>query len=119
MGRAAPQPVPETPDHYGAYPRLSSAQIESLAAHGQRWPTTAGDILFHEGDPNSAFHVILSGSVSLAQAHGGDAERLVAVHGPGRFVGELNLLAGQPALLTAVVSQAGEVLSVPVDVVRA
>jgi thioredoxin reductase (NADPH) len=119
MGKAALTPAIETPDRYGAYPRLSAEQIETLAAHGRRRPTAAGDILFHEGDLTSDLHVILAGTVAVTEAYGSPAERVIALHGPGRFLGELNLLAGQPAFVTAVVREPGEVLSVSVDVVRA
>jgi thioredoxin reductase (NADPH) len=43
---------------------------------------------------------------------------VISVHGPGRFVGELSVLTGQPAFFTAVVVESGEVLAVPVDHLR-
>ena len=52
-----------------------------------------------------------------SSGYGGD-ERLIAVHGPGRFLGELGLLTGQAALFTAVVREPGEVLVVPVERLR-
>ncbi|MEU8076797.1 FAD-dependent oxidoreductase [Catellatospora citrea] len=113
------EPVQETPDRYGAYPRLSAEQIDALASRGQRRTTGTGDILFREGDPSYDFHVVLSGAVALIEGYGTPAEREISVHGPGRFLGELSLLAAQPALLSAVVREPGEVLSVPVDDVRA
>jgi thioredoxin reductase (NADPH) len=119
MSHAWQQPGEETPDRHGAYPRLSAEQIAALVPRGQLRATTAGEVLFREGDPIYDFHVILAGTVALAEAHGSDAERLIGVHGPGRFLGELSLLAGQPAFLTAIVQQPGEVLTVPVDEVRA
>jgi thioredoxin reductase (NADPH) len=113
------EPVQETPDRYGAYPRLSAEQIDALASRGQRHTTDTGETLFHEGDPSYDFYVILSGAVALIEGYGTPAEREISVHGPGRFLGELSLLAGQPALLSAVVREPGEVLSIPVDDVRA
>jgi thioredoxin reductase (NADPH) len=46
-------------------------------------------------------------------------ERLVAVHGSRRFLGELGLLTGQAAFFSAVVVEPGEVLVVPVERLRA
>ncbi|WP_155368719.1 FAD-dependent oxidoreductase [Catellatospora vulcania] len=112
-------PVQETPDRYGAYPRLSAEQIDALASRGQRHTTDIGETLFHEGDPSYDFYVILSGAVALIEGYGTPAEREISVHGTNRFLGELSLLAGQPALLSAVVREPGEVLSIPVDDVRA
>src|SRR5581483_8909409 len=48
-----------------------------------------------------------------------DGEDVVlATHGPGRFLGELNLLTGQRVYLTARVVEAGEVIAVPVAELR-
>jgi thioredoxin reductase (NADPH) len=111
------QVVAETPDRLGAFPRLEPDQVELLAGYGERRPTREGDILFREGEPRYDFFVVLSGLVAVVDDFGGD-ERLLSVHGPGRFLGELNLLTGQPVLATAVVREAGEVLAVPPERLR-
>jgi thioredoxin reductase (NADPH) len=113
-----PAALRETPDQYGAYPRLSDEQVAALAAHGERRRTERGEILFREGDRDYDFFVILEGLVAIVEESA--PERLVlAVHGPGRFLGELSLLTGQAAFHTAEVCEAGEVLRVPVDRFRA
>ena len=38
---------------------------------------------------------------------------MIAIHGPHRFLGELNLLTGGSVYLTAVVRDAGKVIQVP------
>ncbi|MFF7966547.1 FAD-dependent oxidoreductase [Streptomyces sp. NPDC007903] len=111
--------VRETPDRYGAFPRLTPEQLEDLAAQGERRPTTAGEVLYREGEPFREFLVILGGSVEVLEDYGGPEERTMAVHGPGRFLGELGLLEGQAAFETAVVREAGEILAVPVERQRA
>jgi len=109
----------ETPDFTGAYPRLSEGQIEALEPWGQRRPTAVGEVLYHEGDPTCDFFVILEGKVKMVECFGaGNEERLISVHGPGRFLGELNLLTGEPVFVTAAVGEPGEVLVVPVDRLR-
>ncbi|MFE3270651.1 cyclic nucleotide-binding domain-containing protein, partial [Streptomyces sp. NPDC059215] len=105
----------ETPDRYGAFPRLTAEQIQDLGAHGERRRTTEGDVLYREGEPFREFLVILGGTVEMFQDHGGPEERTVAVHGPGRFLGELGLLEGEAAFDTAVVREAGEILALPVE----
>jgi thioredoxin reductase (NADPH) len=109
----------ETPDHDGAFPRLSDDQIARLDAQGERRGTTAGEVLFAEGEEGYDFHVVLRGMVAVIDDYGGHEERLIAVHGAGRFLGELGLLTGQAAFFTAVVREPGEVLVVEVDRVRA
>lgn len=107
----------ETPDDSGAFPRLSDAQLETLAAHGERRPTKVGDLLFREGDPSYDFFVILEGKVAIVAGYGHE-ERVIALHGPRRFLGELNLLIGHAVYLTAEVRKAGEVLVVPAPRLR-
>ncbi|HEX4790797.1 MAG TPA: FAD-dependent oxidoreductase [Actinospica sp.] len=103
----------ETPDTDGAFPRLTDAQLAVLAEHGERRPVEAGEVLFREGEPTDTFFVVLSGLVAIVESQGAD-ERVVRVHGPGRFLGELGLLERQVAFLTAVVREPGEVLAIPV-----
>ena len=114
---AAPGTLPETPDHDGAFPRLDDDHLRRLEPLGRRRRTEAGEVLFREGDQDYAFFVILEGAVAIV-AHQGTEERLFAVHGPRRFLGELSLLTGQAALFTAVVHEPGEVLEVPAERVR-
>jgi thioredoxin reductase (NADPH) len=107
----------ETPDH-GAFPRLDEEQTGWLAREGERRRTQPGEVLFREGDRDYGFFVILEGKVAVVSGYGGADERLVAVHGPGRFLGELGLLTGQAALFSAIVREPGEVLRVPVERLR-
>ncbi|MFG2635684.1 FAD-dependent oxidoreductase [Streptomyces sp. NPDC048362] len=111
--------VRETPDQYGAFPRLSPEQLQDLTAHGERRGTTRGEVLYREGEPFREFLAILSGTVEMLQDYGGPEERTVAVHGPGRFLGELGLLEGEAAFDTAVVREAGEIVAVPAERQRA
>ena len=94
----------ETPDQQGAYPRLSPEQIALLAGYGEQRPVAVGDVLFRAGDPCDEFFVIVSGKVAVVDGYG-RAERVLSVHGPGRFLGELNLLTGQTGFVTAVVCE--------------
>jgi thioredoxin reductase (NADPH) len=105
----------ETPDLNGAFPRLGDEQIAALSTRGERRRTRAGEVLYREGEPVSDFIVVLEGLVAIVE---GDGERELAVHGPGRFLGEVNLLTGQAAFLTAVVREAGAVLVVPLERLR-
>ena len=49
--------------------------------------------------------------MEIVENFGGEA-RTIATHGAGRFLGELNMLTGQEVYLSAVVREAGEVLSI-------
>jgi thioredoxin reductase (NADPH) len=107
----------ETPDLNGAFPRLSEEQIAALARHGAQRRTQVGDVLFREGDRTCDFFVITEGMVALVEGHGDDG-RVIGLHGPGRFLGELNLLTGQAVFVTAIVREPGAVLAVPAERLR-
>ncbi|MDX6335359.1 MAG: thioredoxin reductase, partial [Streptosporangiaceae bacterium] len=108
----------ETPDLNGAYPRLSDPQIAALSALGQRRPAQPEEILFAEGDRNCDFFVVLGGLVAVVEGRGTPEERVISVHGCGRFLGELGLLTGEASYYSAVPVEAGEVLAVPADRLR-
>jgi thioredoxin reductase (NADPH) len=115
MEMTAPGTTTETPDIGGAYPRLTDAQIAELSRYGERRPTTEGEVLIHEGERPPAFYVLLDGTVAVVDGYGTAEERQIGLHGPGRFLGELALITGQPAFVTSVVREAGEVLAIPID----
>jgi thioredoxin reductase (NADPH) len=98
-------------------PPLDADQLALLRRFGQEQPTTAGQVLFREGDLSYDFIVVLSGAVTVGD-HDGDELRELATLGPGRFVAELNLLTGERVFATAVVAEPGSVLVVPVDRLR-
>ena len=112
-------PPGETPDLSGAFPRLEETRLRELEAWGERRPTTRGDVLIAEGEPEDTFYVLLSGRVAVVEALGTPDQRVARLHGPGRFLGELGVLTAQPAFLSDVVVDAGEVLAVPADQLRA
>src|SRR3984957_7570380 len=108
----------ETPDLQGAFPRLTDAQIAALDAQGRRRPVQLGQVLFAEGDQDCGFFVVLAGRVASVEGNGTPEERVIAVHGAGRFLGELSLLTGEGAWYSAVALEAGEVLEVPAARIR-
>ncbi|MCW2631771.1 MAG: cyclic nucleotide-binding protein [Pseudonocardia sp.] len=114
----APTTHVETPDVDGAFPRLDAAQLEQLGVHGERRPVEPGDVLFLEGERTDSFYVILSGKVAMVEGYGAPDERIVRVHGPGRFLGEMELVSQAPAMFTAVVVEGGEVLVTPLAAMR-
>jgi thioredoxin reductase (NADPH) len=111
---AEPEPLEETPDLHGAYPRLSPEEIRALEPLGERRDVRAGDVLYEEGDASCDFFVVLEGKVAVVDSSG----TVVAVHGPGRFVGELGPITGQPVFLTAIAREPGAVLRVPMGRLR-
>ena len=107
----------ETPDRDGAFPRLNESQLERLRSLGVVRSVEPGDILFAEGDQASDFFVIETGAAVIVQGYGRE-NRVIAVHGAGRFLGELSTLTGQRLYLSGVVRDPGAVIQVPVEKLR-
>ena len=61
-----------------------------------------GDVLFREGEAGEVMFVIQSGAVRITKAIAGDA-KILAVLGPGEFLGEMAILNGKPRTATATV----------------
>jgi thioredoxin reductase (NADPH) len=109
-----PADEPETPDISGAYPKLTDEQLMTLSRYGDRRSVPRGTVLFCEGDRDCSFFVVLEGKVAVVQETVMEP-RLIAVHGPGRFLGDLSLLTGQTLLVTAVAATDTDVLEAPVE----
>jgi thioredoxin reductase (NADPH) len=97
----------------GAFPDLTPEQLDVLREVGTEHEVAAGETLFREGDDTYDFFAIVEGEVAIVDGFGRGDEREIVRHGPGRFLGELNLLTGEPLYLTAVVREAGRVIQVP------
>jgi thioredoxin reductase (NADPH) len=109
--------VPETVDRDGAAPRLDDDQRARLRKLGRVRKVDAGEVLFSAGDAGSDFFVIESGAVAIVQGLGQE-NRVIAVHGQHRFLGELGLLTGQRLYLSGVVRDPGQVIQIPVERLR-
>jgi len=107
----------ETPERDGAFPRLDDEQLAQLRRLGRSRPVEPGEVLFAAGEEKSDFFVVESGTVVIVQGYGQE-DRVIAVHGRHRFLGELGLLAGQRLYLTGVVREPGEVIQVPLEEIR-
>src|SRR4051794_19328287 len=99
--------VEEPRDRNGAFPRLNEDQLARVRMVGQIRPAAPGDVLFTEGQAGYDFFVIESGAVAIVQGYGQE-NRVIGVHEARRFLGEVNVLTGAPAYLSAVVRDAGE-----------
>src|SRR5438874_8326918 len=94
-----------------AFPTLDETQIARVRAFGTERPVAAGDVLFSPAQEAYDFIVVVEGEVEIVR-RSGDREVAIIRHGPGRFLGELNLLTGQRPMLTARVLTSGTVVCV-------
>src|SRR2546421_396008 len=110
--RAEGWPALPMADDVVAFPTLDDSELAVLQALGSRRSVAMGEYLYREGDATYDFYVILSGAAEIVVRSDGE-ERIITRHGPGQFLGELNLLSGQRVYLSARVVKPGEVIVVP------
>jgi thioredoxin reductase (NADPH) len=107
MNRSSPPSVPESP-------ALSPSQLARVAELGEERTADAGDVLFQVGDNGYPFIAILEGEVALLDGAGNEIVR----QGRSNFIGELNLLSGQSAFLTAEVTEPLRYIAVEREALR-
>ena len=95
MNESSPLRVPESP-------ALSPSQLAKIGERGEERSADVGDVLFQVGDDRYPFVAILEGEVAMLDGAGNEIVR----QGRSNFLGELNLLSGQSAFLTAEVTPA-------------
>jgi thioredoxin reductase (NADPH) len=96
------------------FPALTPAQVARVAAQGRVRQVRPGEVLIEAGEQVVPFFVVTAGQVEVLRPSG-TAETVVAVHGPGQFTGEVNMLSGRRALFRARVAEPGEVLELDHD----
>ncbi len=108
-------PGPVVPE--ALIPNLDSSEIAQLEPYGTRRVVQAGEYLYRAGDTSYDFYVVLSGLVEVLVDVDGQ-EQLIVSHGPGRFLGELNLLTGLRVFVSTRVAETSELLVIPVEAFR-
>ena len=104
-------------DESEATPTLNAADIALVADLGVRRHVDEGEFLYRAGDVSYDFFVLVSAEVEIFLQVGG-GENVIAQHGPGRFLGELNMLSGLRVFVSARVARAGEVVVLARDRLR-
>ena len=106
-------PAPGVPENE-IFPILTPAQIERIAPLGRERAFEAGEILWEQDEKDRPLMLILEGEIEILS----DRDTLVTIHGPGNFSGDVDMIAGHPAVVRARARRAGRVLEVPADRVR-
>jgi thioredoxin reductase (NADPH) len=94
------------------FPKLTEAQLARVSKLGKSRAVAAGEVLFSQGDEDVHFYVVLSGEMEIVFRRHGQPD-IVVIHGAGGFTGEVSLLTGRRALVTARMHTEGEVVDIP------
>jgi thioredoxin reductase (NADPH) len=100
-----------------AFPLLSPQEIDGLRPFGTEHGISTGEILFAEGQRGFSFFVVLEGAVEIIERSSGE-EKQVVVHEAGQFTGDVDMLTGRAAIVTARSLGPGRALQLSPDALR-
>ncbi|HEY4229492.1 MAG TPA: FAD-dependent oxidoreductase [Thermoanaerobaculia bacterium] len=107
-------PTPVAPEGGDMFPTLSAAQVARIAPFARERSFAVGEILWEQGEMHRPLQVVVSGEIEVLA----DADRLLTVHRPGNFSGDVDLISDRPASTRARARVAGRVLELPAERVR-
>lgn len=102
-----------TTDH--AFPRLTELQIEDLKPFGTCLHLPAGAEVWAAGTPNMCMFVVIEGEIRVLDPR---TQVTIAVHSPGSFSGDVDVINGRPAVVSAEAASDLHLLEIPGDRVR-
>jgi len=92
---------------------LPDADLGVLAASLRTRRYRRGEVIFHQGDPGDALHIILAGRVKISSPSDTGVEAIFTTLRPGEFFGSLALLDGAPRSASATAVEPAETLILP------
>ena len=111
--------MPDHPKaHAVAFPTLTDRQVARFADAGEATTADDGDVLVEAGERDYPLLIVKGGRVRIVERRADRDDVAIADHGPGEFVGDVDLLTGRPAVFTAVAEGECELVRVPRGKVR-
>lgn len=94
------------------FQEMDGAELERLAAGCTLARLARGDMVFRQGEPCTAFHVVVTGQVKLYVVSPAGAEKVIELVGPGQSFAEALMFTGKPYILNALALCDALVLSI-------
>ena len=102
-----------------AFPKLTAEQMANMSECSlckfKRYAD--GGTLFRAGERNPRFYVVISGQIEIVDELG-DAPKSIVTHGPQSFAGDVSLVSGRPAVVSAYARGVTEVYEVSPDALK-
>jgi thioredoxin reductase (NADPH) len=106
---AAP-PLP----HEGTFPKLTDEQRARIAVFARERRFADGELLWDQGEDGRPLYVVLEGKITILSG----ADVFVTAHEPGQFSGDVDMLAGRPAVVRGRATGETRVLELPASRLR-
>lgn len=90
------------------FSRADHAALRDVARQLRRRRFRRNEVIFHQGDPGDALHLVNAGAVKIVLPSAEGEEAIIATLRSGDFFGELAILDGAPRSATAVAIEATE-----------
>ena len=83
-----------------AFPQLTEAELALVQSLVKTCDYADGEIIFRVGQADIDLVIVESGEIEIRNPT--DGNRVIVIHGPGQFSGDIDLLTGRPVIVTAV-----------------
>jgi thioredoxin reductase (NADPH) len=94
------------------FPKLPPEMVERIKKYGQQDSFDGGAYLYHVGDRDVDFFLILEGAVDILESDGHGGHVLVITHEVSEFTGELDHLSGRAVFVCARAARPTKVIRV-------
>ncbi len=103
-----------------AFPRLTREQVERLTPVGHCRLCSDGDVLFAVNERHFSFFVAIHGKIDIIAPGQNDdgGDLLITTHEPGEFTGDVSMINGQPAIVSAICNGPTDVIEIKGDDLR-
>lgn len=89
---------------------LEWPEIQTLASYVQAYRAAQGTTLFREGESGGYLCLIVEGRVDICKEDRAQENKTVATVGPGKTLGEMAMVDGEPRSATAIVAEPATLL---------
>jgi CRP-like cAMP-binding protein len=91
---------------------LPPEELQRVLAIARRRTFTHGEVVFHEGDPGDALHLIEKGRFAIRVSTPLGERATLAIRGPGELFGEMALITSGPRSATVAALEPAETYSI-------
>ena len=100
-----------------ACPKLTSAEHALVKSLATARDYADGETIFRAGQADIDLYIVESGQIEIRNPT--DGQRIIVVHEPGQFSGDIDLLTGRPVIVTGVARGKTRLLCIPGNCLRA